>query len=159
MTRPSIRGGVALAVGVPVLVMAACSPQSTEPPAVEPDTIRALDIVEGKQDEPIELAVDGGADGVKVTHRSITLAPGVGTGRHCHHGQLVVVVEQGELTHYADAYHGGVRVYRAGESVVEGSRYIHETVNEGSEDLVVMVTHFTPEGMPTEETDLSKCEQ
>src|SRR5699024_4900211 len=114
MTRPSIRGGVALVVVVPVLAVAACSPQSTEPPAVERDTIRALDIVEGKLNEPVELAVDGGADGVKVTHRMITLAPGVGTGRHCHHGQLVVVVEQGELTHYADAYHGGVHVYRAG---------------------------------------------
>lgn len=159
MTRPSIRGGVALAVAVPVLATAACSPQSTEPPVAERDTIRALDIVEGKQDEPIELAVDGGADGVKVTHRRITLAPGVGTGRHCHHGQLVVVVEQGELTHYADAYHGGVHVYRAGDSVVEDPRYVHETVNEGSEDLVVMVTHFTPEGMPTEVTDLAKCEQ
>ena len=63
MTRPSIRGGVAFAVAVPVLAMAACSPQSTEPPAVKPDTIRALDIVEGKNDEPVELAVDGGADG------------------------------------------------------------------------------------------------
>ena len=157
MTPPSTRGGVAFAVAVPVLAMAACSPQSTEPPAVKPDTIRVLDIVEGKNDEPIELAVDGGADGV--THRSITLAPGVGTGPHCHHGQLVVVVEQGELTHYADAHPGGVRVYRAGDSVVEDSRYVHETVNEGSEDLVVMVTHFTPEGMSTEDTDLAKCEQ
>ena len=93
MTRPSIRGGVALAVAVPVLATAACSPQSTAPPVVKRDTFRALDIVEGRQDEPIELAVDGGADGVKVTHRRITLAPGVGTGRHCHHGQLLVVVE------------------------------------------------------------------
>ena len=48
---------------------------------------------------------------------------------------------------------------RAGDSVVEDPRYVHETVNEWSEDLVVMVTHFTPEGMPTEETDLAKCEQ
>ncbi|WP_371607108.1 cupin domain-containing protein [Dietzia sp. WMMA184] len=79
------------------------------------------------------------------------LEPGARTGRHCHHGQLLVVVEQGELTRYADAYHGGVHVYRAGDSVVKGSRYIHETGNERSEDLVVMITHFTPEGRSTEE--------
>ena len=87
MTRPSIRGGVALAVGISVLAMDACSPQSTGPPAVERDTIRALNIVEGKQDE---------------------------------------------LTHHGGAYHGGIHVYRVGDSVVEDSRYVHETVNEGS---------------------------
>ena len=101
--------------------MAACSPQSTAPPVAERDTIRALDIVEGQQEKPVELAVDGGADGVPVTHRRITLEPGGRTGRHCHHGQLLVVVEQGELTRYADAYHGGVHVYRAGDSVVKGA--------------------------------------
>ena len=142
-----------------MLTTAACSPQPTEPAVEESESIRALDIAVGRQDEPIELAVDGGSDGVQVTHRRITLEPGSGTGRHCHHGNLVVVVEQGELTHYADAYHGGVHVYRAGDSIVEGSRYVHETVNEGSEDLVVVVTHFTPEGKPTEETDLSQCER
>src|SRR5690606_5862836 len=146
MTCPSIRGGVSLAVGAIVLAVAACGQHATEPPAEERETFRALDIAEGRQHEPIELAVDGGVDGVKVTHRRITLEPGAGTGLHCHHGQLLVVVEQGELTHYAKTYHGGVHVYRAGDSVVEDSRYVHETVNEGSEDLVVMITHFTPEG-------------
>ena len=159
MTRPSIRGGVAPASAVLLLALTACSPQPAEAPAVQREPVRALDIAEGHQDEPVELAVDGGADGVKVKHLRITLEPGARTGPHCHHGQLVVVVEQGELTHRAETYPGGVHIYRAGDSVVESARYIHETVNEGTEDLVLTVTHFTPEGEPMEERDLSRCER
>ncbi|MDV8003019.1 cupin domain-containing protein [Rhodococcus sp. IEGM 1408] len=158
MTHPMIRGGLALAAGA-VLGIAACSSQSAAPPAAEPEPVRVLDIAEGQQSEPFEVNVDGGTDGVQVVHRKVTVAPGAGTGRHCHHGQLFVVVEKGELTHYSATYLGGVHVYRAGDSVVEAARYVHEGVNEGSEDLVLTVTYITPEGKPLQERDLTKCER
>lgn len=158
MTHPSIRGGLALAAGA-VLVMAGCSPQSTEPPVPELEPVRVLDIAVGQQSEPIEVDVDGGTDGVQVIHRKVTVAPGSGTGPHCHHGPLIVVVEKGELTHYSDTYFGGVHVYRAGDSVVEAARYVHEGINEGSEDLVLTVTYITPQGKPLQEKDLTNCER
>lgn len=157
MTHPLIRGSLGLAAGV-VLMMAACSPQSTEPPAAEPEAFRVLDIAEGQQSEPFEVNVDGGTDGVQVVIRQVTVKPGSGTGDHCHHGQLIVVVEEGELTHYSDTYLGGVLVYRAGDSIVEDARYIHEGVNKGPEDLVLTVTYITPEGKPLQEFDLTRCE-
>jgi hypothetical protein len=61
--------------------------------------------------------------------RRITTAPGAGTGQHCHDGQLVAVVEQDELTHYALVYAGGVHVYATGTA-----------------DLVLLVTYVIAEG-------------
>ncbi|HMT50944.1 MAG TPA: cupin domain-containing protein [Dietzia sp.] len=113
----------------------------------------------GQQDQPVDVEVDGGAEGVGVTFREITIEPGAGTGEHCHHGQLIAVVEQGDLTHYADIYPGGVHVYRAGESIIEGAGYPHEGRNEGAEDVVLMVTYVIPEGEPLAETDLTRCDR
>ncbi|MCT1517224.1 cupin domain-containing protein [Dietzia cercidiphylli] len=145
--------------------MTACSPAappSTEMPAPAPaettDAVRAIDIAAGQQDGPVDVEVDGGAEGVGVTFREITIEPGAGTGEHCHYGQLIAVVEQGELTHYADIYPGGVHVYRAGESIIEGAGYPHEGRNEGDDDVVLMVTYVIPEGKPLAETDLANCD-
>lgn len=159
MTHPSFRGDLVSAAGAVLLAMAACSPQSAEPPAATQEPVRALDIAQGQQDEPVQVDVDGDAAGVQVTVRRVIVEPGSGTGLHCHHGQLIVVVERGELTHYADTYLGGVYVYRAGDSVVEAARYVHEGVNEGQEDLELLVTYITPEGKPLQETDLTQCER
>lgn len=109
----------------------------------------------GDRDEVVDVEVDGP---VTVTYRRITIAPGAGTGLHCHHGQLVAIVEQGELTHLAPVYPGGEHVYQAGDSLVEGAGYVHEGVNEGSEDLVLLVTYVTEAGQPLAETDLERCE-
>lgn len=138
--------------------MVACSPQETLAPAAALEPVRAVDIAAGQQDEAVDVEVDGGEDGVGVTFREITIEPGASTGRHCHYGQLVAVVEQGELTHYAEIYPGGVHVYRTGDSIIEGAGYPHEGRNEGQEDVVLMVTYVIPEGKPLAETDLSHCE-
>ncbi|MCT1517222.1 cupin domain-containing protein [Dietzia cercidiphylli] len=65
---------------------------------------------------------------------------------------------QGELAHYAYIYPGGVHVYSAGESIIEGAGYPHEGRNEGDEDVVLMVTYVIPEGQPLAETDLANCD-
>lgn len=171
MSHSSIRGAVGrggaiiVAAGLAV-AMTACSPQvpqsptEVQPPAPTetPEPVRAVDIAAGQQDGPVDVEVDGGAEGVGVTFREITIEPGAGTGEHCHYGQLIAVVEQGELTHYADIYPGGVHVYRAGESIIEGAGYPHQGRNEGDEDVVLMVTYVIPEGKPLAETDLDNCD-
>ncbi|HEX5729610.1 cupin domain-containing protein [Microbacterium sp.] len=128
------------------------------PPEPDEPKISAIDLASGDQVEPVELAVDGGAAGVGVTFREITIQPGAGTGEHCHYGQLIAVVQEGELTHYSETHPGGVRVYRAGESIIEGAGYPHEGRNEGASDVVLWVTYVVPDGKPLAETDLADCE-
>jgi quercetin dioxygenase-like cupin family protein len=118
----------------------------------------------GRSGPPVQLVkgsvkLDGKpVEGVAVTFREITIVPGTGTGRHCHHGQLIAVVKQGEITHYSDTVRGGTRTFRAGDSIVEGAGYPHEARNEGTEDVVLMVTYVTPVGKPLIEQDLTQCE-
>lgn len=157
MTHSPLRR-CALVAGVLAFSLAGCSSAETKPSAEETEPVRAIDIAAGQQDEPVDVEVDGGADGVGVTFRKITIEPGAGTGEHCHHGQLIAVVEQGELTHYADNHPGGVRVYKAGESIIEGAGYAHQGKNEGDEDVVLVVTYVVPEGKPLAEADLTHCD-
>lgn len=109
----------------------------------------------GESAASVDVEVDGPAT---VTYRRITLHPGAGTGLHCHYGQLIAIVEEGEFTHRAPTYPTGVHVYEAGDTVIEGAGYVHEGVNESDEDLVLLVTYVTAEGEPLAETDLANCD-
>lgn len=153
-----------VAVAMACLVLSSCgtdrvSGTSAAAEAVEVQPVRAVDQASGEQDAPVKVSVDGGKDGVGVTFRKITIAPGASTGEHCHYGQLIAVVANGELTHYASMYPGGAHVYKQGDSVVEGPGYRHEGRNEGKTDLVLWVTYITPEGKPLAETRLEHCDR
>ncbi|MFI1972066.1 cupin domain-containing protein [Streptomyces cinnamoneus] len=111
-------------------------------------------MAQGAQTGPVDVAVPGP---VQVNFRELVIPPGGATGKHCHHGQVVGVVKAGTLTHYAPVYPGGVHVYRAGDSIVEGKGYVHEGRNEGSTPLVLWATYVTPKGQPLAETDLARC--
>ena len=157
----SVGTALALALGA-VALLAGCAGPSSEAAAPTPSAtstapVQAVDVAAGEIDEAVEVAVTG-ADGVGVTFREITIAPGAGTGEHCHHGQLIAVVEQGTLTHYAPVYPDGVHVYDEGDAIIEGAGYVHEGVNEGDVDVVLWVTYVIPEGEPLAETDLTRCD-
>ncbi|MBD8022131.1 cupin [Microbacterium sp. Sa1CUA4] len=149
---------------VGVLALAGCvgvaSTVSDEPaPSATPSApVVAVDVAAGEIDQDVDVSVPAGAEGVGVTFREITIAPGAGTGEHCHYGQLIAAVKQGTLTHYAPVYPTGVREYEEGDAIIEGAGYIHEGVNEGDVDVVLWVTYVIPEGDPLAETDLSKCD-
>ncbi|WIE70249.1 cupin domain-containing protein [Curtobacterium sp. MCLR17_054] len=113
------------------------------------------ELAQGRQDGDAEVRVAGP---VQVNFRRLSFQPGASTGKHCHYGRLVGVVEEGTLTHYASIYPGGVHVYRAGDTINEGPGYVHEGVNEAATPLVLYVTYLTPEGKPLAETDLSNCD-
>ena len=106
--------------------------------------------------DPSAVAVDV-AGPSQVVFRRITIKPGAGTGEHCHDGQLLAVVEKGTLTHYAPIYPGGVHIYTAGDTVVEGAHYVHQGKNEGTEDVVLLVTYVIAQGRPLAQTDLTQC--
>jgi len=149
-----------LAVSLSGLVggCAAGDQASVPPPSSSPTTTGASVSIEelgaGVSDALVELDVPGPA---AITYRRITIPPGAGTGPHCHYGQLLGLLEAGELTHRAPIYPGGVHVYRAGETILEGPSYVHEGVNEGTDDVVLLVIYVTEEGKPLAETDLARC--
>lgn len=162
--RPLDHLRVAVLLCTAAFAMSACSTaadtqtESHSPSPVESHApVEAVDLAAGEQDAPVEVSVSGD-DGVGVTFKEITLEPGATTGVHCHYGQLVAVVAEGSLTHYADIYPSGVHVYGKGDSIIEGAGYRHEGRNEGDENVVLWVTYIIPEGKPLAETDLSHCD-
>ena len=138
-----------LASSLIVILLGSLAACSAPPVAVE-------ELGAGGQTAGVEVAVDGPST---VTFRRITLQPGAGTGEHCHHGQLIAVVEQGTFTHRAPEYPSGEHVYTAGESIIEGADYLHEGVNLGDEPVVLLVTYVTEEGEPLAETDPARCDE
>lgn len=143
------------------VILSGCAATPSAEPAPSPSAsastapVTAVDLAAGVNDEGVDVEVAGPT---QVAMREITLKPGGGTGEHCHYGQLIAVVEQGVFTHYAPIYPDGVRVYKAGDSIVEGAGYVHQGVNEGTEDVVLTVTYVIPEGEPLAETDLANCD-
>lgn len=144
-SRHTLGRSTAVAVAA-FLVLTACS--ATPPVAAE-------DLGHGTQATAVDVEIGGPTD---VTFKRITIQPGAGTGKHCHHGNLIAVVEQGTLTHYAPIYPGGVHEYHDGDSLTEGAGYVHEGKNEGDEPVVLLVTYVTPEGETLAETDLANCD-
>jgi quercetin dioxygenase-like cupin family protein len=140
--------GVGAASAAPGSAAPVPTPISTAPVSV-------AELGAGSQDAGVDVEVPGP---VTVTFRTITLAPGSGTGKHCHYGELIAVVVSGTFTHYAPMYPGGVHVYEAGSSLIEGPGYVHEGKNEGTVPVVLDVTYIIPEGDVLAETDLSHCD-
>ncbi|MCX6502824.1 MAG: cupin domain-containing protein [Microbacterium sp.] len=160
--RPIWRAAVVLAAA---LALSACTGTPGSAPTASPtgspttpSPVSAVDHAAGEIDGPVAVAVDAGTDGVGVTFREITIEPGAGTGKHCHDGQLIAVVKEGTLTHYAPNHPGGVAIYAAGDAIIEGPGYVHEGRNEGDVPVVLWVTYLIPEGDPLAETDLSHCD-
>ncbi|WP_019180049.1 cupin domain-containing protein [Microbacterium yannicii] len=134
---------------------AAAAPTAAPTPSETPPPVTAVDLAAGEDHDGVDVEVAGPS---QVVFREITLRPGAGTGEHCHAGQLIAVVEQGALTHYAPIYPTGVHIYRAGDAIVEGAGYPHQGINEGDEDVVLLVTYVIAEGEPLAQTDLSQCD-
>ncbi|MFJ8896813.1 hypothetical protein ACIRCZ_19680 [Leifsonia sp. NPDC102414] len=121
----------------------------------EPTTTSAADdTATGSTLASVGVSVGGP---VTITDKTVTLAPGKGTGRHCHYGYVVGVVVQGELTHHAPIYPTGVHTYHKGDAIIEGPGYLHDGKNDGRGNTVLKVTYFTPQGKPLAETDPAKC--
>ncbi|MCB5164704.1 cupin domain-containing protein [Streptomyces bambusae] len=105
----------------------------------------ARQLARGTAQEPIELHVEGVSE---VLMRRIVLPVGGTTGWHWHPGDLLAVVEQGELTH-TDG-HGRTHRYGPGDAFLEprGSRHVHEGRNTGGHEVVLHVTYLNPGAGP-----------
>lgn len=87
------------------------------------------------------------ADVSKITVIRHTIVPGGVFGWHQHGGPLWATVVSGNLT----VYHGDDptctgEVYPSGSVFMDSGNHTHNARNEGSENLVVIVTYMLPEG-------------
>ena len=87
------------------------------------------------------------SDVSKISVIRYTIAPGGVFGWHQHGGPLWATVVSGNLT----VYHGDDltctgEVYPAGSVFMDPGNHTHNARNEGSENLVVLVTFMLPEG-------------
>ena len=88
------------------------------------------------------------------------VAPGGHFGWHSHPGPSLVIVKSGTSTFYRgdDPSCTGV-VHPAGTAYVDPGGVVHTARNEGTEDLVVVVTRLMPAGVPprTDEQNPGNC--
>jgi quercetin dioxygenase-like cupin family protein len=77
------------------------------------------------------------------------VAPGGDFGWHSHPGPSLVIVKSGTSTFYrGDDPHCTPKVYPAGSAYVDPGGVVHIARNEGTEELVVIVTRLSPAGVP-----------
>lgn len=113
--------------------------------AARPCAPTATELAKGTAPDPIELHVDRVSE---VLMRRITIPVGGGTGWHYHPGDLLAIVEQGELAH-VDA-RGTIHRYHPGDVFLEphGADHVHEGHNTGGDDVVLDVTYLNPSAGP-----------
>jgi quercetin dioxygenase-like cupin family protein len=91
-----------------------------------------------------QLRTKGQTDVAVVENR---VAPGGSFGWHSHPGPSIIIVKQGVITFYrADDPTCTPQVYRQGDAFIDQGTDVHVGVNNGAEDLVVIVTRFLPDG-------------
>lgn len=110
--------------------------------ATPPVDVTSLVLAQGVVSHEFEARATEGTDVVVAQN---TFLPGGSSGWHSHPGASVIVVQSGQLTIYRERISGGpceARTYQAGDSFIERSAYLHNGVNEGTTDTVVVVTFF-----------------
>jgi quercetin dioxygenase-like cupin family protein len=94
--------------------------------------------------EPVVYPTGAAAE---ITAAVVTLAPGQETGWHTHGMPVVGYVIEGELE--VDYGEKGVRVYRAGDAVVEAISVAHNGRNKGNVPMRILAVFVGAEGLKT----------
>ncbi len=107
--------------------------------------------------DPVNLNVRTGDWGAKLRTQGQTtvavvenrVAPGGTFGWHSHPGPSLIVVKSGTITFYhADDPTCTPDVRHAGDAILDEGTDVHVGRNEGTEDVVVIVTRLIPVGAP-----------
>ena len=141
---------VACALGGTALKLAQATPPSKTGFTVTPlaGAVLKQNINTGAETEDWEIELKTwGESEVFFTH--IKLAPGAHGGWHSHPGPSIIAVKSGTATFYDDCIDPTVPlVIPAGSGFVEDAGCVHILVNEGDEDLEVVVMQIVPKGAP-----------
>ena len=72
--------------------------------------------------------------------------PGGDSGWHTHPGQVIFVIQSGELVEHQS--NGCTRILQAGTPVIEPAGVLHDVVNESDQVVEAWITLLTPTGVP-----------
>jgi quercetin dioxygenase-like cupin family protein len=98
-------------------------------------------------DWKLNLRTKGQTDVSVVENR---VAPGGTFGWHSHPGPSLIIVKAGTITFYrGDDPTCSPQVYHAGDALLDPGNAVHVGRNEGTVDVVVIVTRFVPDGAAT----------
>ena len=141
-------GGVALLAGLTVLMIAATALATmgsgvTSSPTVR-GTLEPIDIDVKTGDWKLKLKTKGVSDLIFTENR---VAPGGNFGWHSHPGPSFVIVKSGTSTFYSgDDPTCTPEVHPAGTAYVDPGGDVHIARNEGTVELVLLVTRLVPSG-------------
>lgn len=85
----------------------------------------------------------------KVTAAIVTIPPGNDTGWHTHEVPLFAYVMEGELS--VDYGSKGVKVYKAGDSLLEAMDWPHNGTNRTDKPMKLLAVYMGAEGEPNAE--------
>ncbi len=106
-----------------------------------------LDLSIRTGDWKLNLRTKGQTDVSVVENR---VAPGGTFGWHSHPGPSLIIVKAGTITFYrADDPTCSPQIYQAGDALVDPGNSVHVGRNEGTVDVVVIVTRLVPDGAAT----------
>ena len=95
-------------------------------------------------DWKVQLRTKGMTD---VTTVENTVVPGGSFGWHSHPGPSIIIVKSGTITFYhGDDPTCAPHAYHAGQALVDAGNDVHIGRNEGTVDVVVIVTRLLPAG-------------
>jgi len=85
----------------------------------------------------------------KVTAAIVTIPPGQDTGWHTHQVPLFVYILEGEISvDYGDK---GVKIYKAGDSLLEAMNWPHNATNKTDKPVKIMAVYLGAEDKPNAE--------
>lgn len=157
-----LASGAAILAGLAILVIAAAAlattPSGLTSTAIAQGSLEPVDVKGKSGDWEVGIATKGQSNVVVVENR---VAPGGSFGWHSHPGPSLVIVKSGTATFYrADDPTCTPKVFKQGDAFADpAGGVVHIVRNEGSEELVVIVTRVLPAGAParTDEPDPGNC--
>ena len=135
---------ISLAIGGLVLATGQSGVTSTP---IASGNLDALNLIVKTDAWKLDLRTKGQTDISVVENRVV---PGGTFGWHSHPGPSLIIVKAGTITFYrADDPTCSPQVYGAGDALVDPGNVVHVGRNEGTVDVVVVVTRLVPDGAPT----------
>ena len=155
-------GGTAILAGFALLAIAATAL------ATDATGVTSTAIAQGSVDD-IDVRVKTGDWKVRIDTKGPStlsvsenrVAPGGDFGWHSHPGPSLVIVKSGTSTFYrGDDPDCTPQVHPAGTAYVDPGGVVHIARNEGSQELVLLVTRLAPAGVPPriDEPDPGNCD-
>jgi len=142
ITTPTRQAAFLLLAGLTLAPVAAHAEDASPPPSYQ--SLLTPLLQSGKTVIGDPIAYPAGTP--KVTAAIVIIAPGKETGWHIHQVPLFAEILEGELT--VDYGSKGIKVLKAGDSVLEAMNWPHNGMNKGTAPVKLLAVYMGAEGIP-----------